>query len=593
MITDFANHIWQSTIFAAAVTVLAFVVRRNHARVRYRLWCAASVKFLIPFAFLAALGSRVDLAPVGQTQLSSAVAITVTQIHEPFSDFAPVIATAAPSAAVGGEGTWRSVLIGVWGFGVVAIVLMRLRQWRRVRHLARTSVPAALAGVELPPTVQMRSAPGLLEPAVVGIFKPILLLPAGIAEYLTPRQLQAVIAHELCHVRQRDNLTAAIHMLVEAVFWFHPLVWWIGGKLVDAREHACDQDVLSELGDPDAYAEGILKVCRRYVETSLACVSGISGADLSVRVEAIAANRIGSRLKAAKACVLIVAGLLAIALPVTVGAVAASQQTGAFLPVVLNEIGLLAAATAPAPLAMHESVTVDAPTRLRRTTSATEVQQQPSTPAPGTPGPGTALAQQPSTPAPGSAPGPGSAPAQQPAIPAAPAPKANLRAADILNTSGTATLGDRKFTGGVAVDPAVERRFDEALKPGTPSNRLFLTADTSYRQLNSAEYQVVVTVRIAPGRELQGGERLRLEFVGTVQDSPYAITVAQVVQGLELVLDGEARDALLHTPIVYENSFVLLPGRYRVRFLVRDQVADRIGAIDVPFFVPNLNRLKR
>ena len=59
MITDFANHIWQSTIFAAAIAVLAFVVRRNHARVRYRLWCAASVKFLIPFAFLAALGSRV------------------------------------------------------------------------------------------------------------------------------------------------------------------------------------------------------------------------------------------------------------------------------------------------------------------------------------------------------------------------------------------------------------------------------------------------------------------------------------------------------------------------------------------------------
>ena len=171
-----------------------------------------------------------------------------------------------------------------------------------------------------------------------------------------------------------------------------------------------------------------------------------------------------------------------------------------------------------------------------------------------------------------------------------PAPYANLRAADILKTPGTATLGDRKFTGGVAVDPAVERRFDEALKPGR--DRLFLTADTSYRQLNRAEYQVAVTVRIAPG-DLRGGERLRLEFVGAVQDAPYAITQAQVVQGLELALDAEAREALATTPIVYENSFVLLPGRYRVRYLVRDEVTDRVGAIDVPFYVPNLNRLKR
>jgi hypothetical protein len=159
--------------------------------------------------------------------------------------------------------------------------------------------------------------------------------------------------------------------------------------------------------------------------------------------------------------------------------------------------------------------------------------------------------------------------------------------------SATATLGDRKFTGGVAVDQAVERRFEEALKPGNASNRLFLTADTSYRQLNRAEYQVAVTVRIAPGRELQGGERLRLEFVGVVQDVPYAITQAQVVQGLELVLDAEARDALATTPIVYETAFVLLPGRYRIRFLVRDQATDRIGAVDVPFFVPNLNRIKQ
>jgi len=71
--------------------------------------------------------------------------------------------------------------------------------------------------------------------------RPILLLPADIAERLTPPQLQAVLAHELCHVRRRDNFTSAIHMIVEAVFWFHPLVWWISARLVEERERACDE----------------------------------------------------------------------------------------------------------------------------------------------------------------------------------------------------------------------------------------------------------------------------------------------------------------------------------------------------------------
>ncbi|HEY3884210.1 MAG TPA: M56 family metallopeptidase, partial [Vicinamibacterales bacterium] len=65
----------------------------------------------------------------------------------------------------------------------------------------------------------------MLEPGVVGIRRPILLLPDRIAECLTPEQLDAVVVHELCHVQRRDNLTATVHMFVEAVFWFHPLVW--------------------------------------------------------------------------------------------------------------------------------------------------------------------------------------------------------------------------------------------------------------------------------------------------------------------------------------------------------------------------------
>src|SRR6185369_1686767 len=105
-----------------------------------------------------------------------------------------------------------------------------------------------------------------------------------------------VVAHELCHVRYRDNLSAAIHMFVETVFWFHPLVWWIGKRLVDERERACDEEVLRQGNDPRAYAEGILNVCKLYVESPLACVSGITGADLKKRIQNILNHATGSDL---------------------------------------------------------------------------------------------------------------------------------------------------------------------------------------------------------------------------------------------------------------------------------------------------------
>ena len=101
---------------------------------------------------------------------------------------------------------------------------------------------------------------------------------------LTPDQLEAVFAHELCHVRRRDNLTAALHMIVEAVFWFHPLVWWLGARMVDERERACDEDVLRLGGEPQVYAESVLKVCEFYLESPVACVAGVTGSNLQKRM---------------------------------------------------------------------------------------------------------------------------------------------------------------------------------------------------------------------------------------------------------------------------------------------------------------------
>lgn len=308
------NHLWQSTLFAAAAGLLTVALRRNRAQVRFWLWFSASFKFLIPFSLLMNLGSHLHWEHVAATISARPLPFTVRQIAEPFSHSAPFM-TAAP-----GNTNWLLVTIAaVWACGFMAIALTRLRNWQRIRAAVRAAVPIRIPTLQFPARVEIRSAPGLLEPGVVGVLRPILLLPAGVTERLTPHQMEAILAHELCHIRRRDNLFAAIHMIVEAVFWFHPLVWWIGARLVEERERACDEAVLSQMNEPRAYAEGILSVCKFYRESPLVCVSGVTGADLRQRIEAIMTNRIGRRLNRANKFLLAGAGVAAVAVPLMVG----------------------------------------------------------------------------------------------------------------------------------------------------------------------------------------------------------------------------------------------------------------------------------
>ena len=313
------NHLWQSTVFALAVALLAIAFRRNHARVRYWLWFSASVKFLIPFALLITLGSALHRAPVMQTVAAPTVS-TMAEIGRPFLETAS--AGLAPAVSTSGSADWTLLAaLGVWACGFATIAVMRLQAWQRVRRVVRESRAIELPDVAVPRHVAVRVAAGLLEPAVVGIWRPVLLVPAGIEQHLPTNQLQAVVAHEVCHVNRRDNLTAAVHMLVEAVFWFHPLVWWVGARLVDERERACDEEVLKRGGEPRVYADGILNVCKRYVNARLACVSGVSGSNLKRRIEAIMTNQPREAVTRAKQFVLVASIAFVFAVPLGVGLV--------------------------------------------------------------------------------------------------------------------------------------------------------------------------------------------------------------------------------------------------------------------------------
>jgi len=303
------DHLWQSTAFAAVAGLLTLALRTNRARVRQWLWLAASVKFLAPLSLLIALGSQIhwNTAP-----LRPNVPPAVNQIVHPFAVSAdsllPMAATPPEKSAL------PEVLFALWAVGVVGLSCAWWVRWRRIRNAVRSG-----SRVETDLPVRVVCSPTQLEPGIFGVLRPVLLLPEGIFDRLTPAQLRAVLAHELCHVRHRDNLLAAIQMFVETVFWFHPLVWWIGKRMVEERERACDEEVLRTLGEPQAYAEGILNVCRLYVESPLRCMSGITGADLKQRMEAIMKNPVTSPLDLGRKVLLGVMGAAALLLPLFAG----------------------------------------------------------------------------------------------------------------------------------------------------------------------------------------------------------------------------------------------------------------------------------
>ena len=311
MIPQLSAHLWQSTWYALVAALASAALRRNRASVRYWLWFSASLKFFLPFALLTGLASRFEWTPVAHTIAAHVATPSVTFAVDPF---AQPLSPSPPTTSF----AFPLALLAVWVCGALAIAFIRLRGWMSVRAIVRASLPLNDPALAVPANVSVRVSPGLA-PAVVGWLHPVLLLPASLTSRLTPSQLNAVLAHELCHVRRRDNLFASIHMFVEAVFWFHPLVWWIGAQLVAERERACDEEVLRATGEPQAYAMGILNVCRLYTEPPLASVSGVTGADLTRRIEAIMSNRHGRKLNRAKKTLLALAGAAAPTLPILIG----------------------------------------------------------------------------------------------------------------------------------------------------------------------------------------------------------------------------------------------------------------------------------
>ena len=133
------NHLWQSTVFAAAAAIVAFALRSNSAALRYRIWFAASCKFLVPFSFLIALGNRIDWRPAPAA--APHAAMLLNHVVRPFPD-PETIAIAARARATEPPSRLPLLFDAIWAAGFAASLASWARQSRRARDIVRDALPA-------------------------------------------------------------------------------------------------------------------------------------------------------------------------------------------------------------------------------------------------------------------------------------------------------------------------------------------------------------------------------------------------------------------------------------------------------------------
>ena len=157
-------------------------------------------------------------------------------------------------------------------------------------------------------------------PSVIGTIRPVILLPVAALTSLTPDQIEALLAHELAHIRRRDYAVNIAQTLAEALLFFHPAVWWMSARIREEREHCCDDIAVDVCAEPVVYASALAEIAswrRRDLALSLGAADGA----LLARVRRILREPEAHTLRAGTGSI-----ALALAILVTAGAVVRSSS---------------------------------------------------------------------------------------------------------------------------------------------------------------------------------------------------------------------------------------------------------------------------
>jgi beta-lactamase regulating signal transducer with metallopeptidase domain len=278
-----AGFVWQGAAIALVVRALLACMGRRPARARYAVACLGLlVMALLPaFTFWSMLAS----APSGTSPAPVAWGETVL--------------TGVTEAALATRvGAWleaaRPWLLSAWLCGVLLLSLRTVLAWRRAQELIwegtrqpGTRVMLALArvmertGVTRP--VLLLESAAIEVPTVVGWWRPIILVPASALTGLSVWQLEAVLAHELAHIRRHDYLVNLLQALVETALFYHPAVWWLSALIREEREHCADDVAVESCGDARLYSRTLAHLEQLRAAPALAVAA--NGGSLLLRIQ--------------------------------------------------------------------------------------------------------------------------------------------------------------------------------------------------------------------------------------------------------------------------------------------------------------------
>jgi beta-lactamase regulating signal transducer with metallopeptidase domain len=273
------HFIWQGAAIALLAMVLKGFAGRS-AEWRYRISVGAlALMFLAPLMTFAFYPAQNTLASAGWNLPLASVAMQ----------------NAFTSSASGSSIPWTVWVVLAWFSGVVLLCLRLLLGWKITQGLARTAsnaIPenARVAFERLTKRVRWRQTIQLLisdrvpGPVVIGWLKPVILLPLAAASNLGVEQLEAILAHELAHIRRHDFLVNVLQCCAECLLFYHPAVWWMSSEIRREREHCCDDLAIAICGDRAAYATALVEL---ESARSPMLAMAASGSDLARRIRRI------------------------------------------------------------------------------------------------------------------------------------------------------------------------------------------------------------------------------------------------------------------------------------------------------------------
>jgi uncharacterized protein (TIGR03435 family) len=282
------HFVWQGTIIGAATIVLLQILRRSSPQARYATACAALVLMLAAPAITALTLARTNAASPRASSVASARSTVVTAPSRSYDSHAGMAVGPAVAVDAAQTSSWLTIVVGLWMTGVSVLVARVTASWWLVRRLHLTAFASApsrfIAQADrlslrlgLHRALRVVDSIDVDTPTVVGWLKPAILLPVAAMANLTPAQVEAILAHELAHVRRHDGLVNLLQIAAETVLFYHPAVWWVSSRIRTEREHCCDEIATSVCGDAITYAEALVELERWRTDTAALALTATGG----------------------------------------------------------------------------------------------------------------------------------------------------------------------------------------------------------------------------------------------------------------------------------------------------------------------------